>query len=42
MKRFSSKSVVVTGRSNGIGLAAAKRIVAEGGSILITGFMPRD
>lgn len=37
MNRFSGKSVVITGGSSGIGLAAAQRIVAEGGSVLITG-----
>lgn len=37
MGRFSGKSVVITGGSSGIGLAAAQRIVEEGGSVLITG-----
>lgn len=37
MSRFSGKSIVITGGSSGIGLAAAKRIVDEGGSVLITG-----
>lgn len=37
MTRFSGKSVVITGGSSGIGLAAALRIVAEGGKVLITG-----
>jgi len=37
MARFSEKKVVITGGSSGIGLAAAKRIVGEGGEVLITG-----
>jgi len=37
MARFTDKNVVITGGSTGIGLAAAKRIVAEGGAVLITG-----
>jgi len=37
MGRFEGKSVVITGGSSGIGLAAARRIVEEGGSVLITG-----
>ncbi|WP_030538261.1 SDR family NAD(P)-dependent oxidoreductase [Sphingobium sp. DC-2] len=37
MQRFSGKSVVITGGSSGIGLAAARRIVEEGGSVLVTG-----
>ena len=37
MQRFRDKSVVITGGSSGIGLAAAKRIMEEGGSVLITG-----
>lgn len=37
MQRFKDKSVVITGGSSGIGLAAAKRIMDEGGSVLITG-----
>ena len=37
MSRFKDQSFVVTGGSGGIGLACAKRIVAEGGRVLITG-----
>ena len=37
MQRFRDKSVVITGGSSGIGLAAAQRIMEEGGSVLITG-----
>ena len=40
MTRFSGKSVVITGGSSGIGLAAALRIAAEGGQVLITGANP--
>ncbi len=35
--KFSNKVVVVTGGSNGIGLAAAKAFSAEGASVFITG-----
>ena len=37
MSRFENQSFVITGGSGGIGLATAKRIVAEGGRVLITG-----
>lgn len=37
MARFAGKSIVVTGGSSGIGLAVARRIVDEGGRVLITG-----
>lgn len=37
MARFADKSIVITGGSSGIGLATARRIVAEGGRVLITG-----
>ena len=35
--RFTGKNVLITGGSGGIGKAAAERIVAEGGRVLITG-----
>ncbi|MEN0060616.1 MAG: SDR family oxidoreductase [Myxococcota bacterium] len=37
MERFAGKNVVITGGSNGIGLATAERIHQEGGQVLITG-----
>jgi NAD(P)-dependent dehydrogenase (short-subunit alcohol dehydrogenase family) len=37
MDRLQGKTVVVTGGSSGIGLAAAKRFVAEGAHVFITG-----
>lgn len=40
MGRFTDKAVVITGGSSGIGLAAARRIVSEGGRVLITGSNP--
>lgn len=37
MARFAGKSVLITGGSSGMGLAGARRILAEGGRIVITG-----
>eukprot|EP01136_Pigoraptor_vietnamica_P001310 Opistho-1_new@27770 len=37
MNRFANKTVLVTGGSSGIGLAAAKAYAAEGARVLITG-----
>jgi len=36
-QRFEGKSVLVTGGSSGIGLATAKRFVAEGATVFVTG-----
>lgn len=35
--RFSGKTILITGGTNGIGLASAKRIIAEGGTVIVTG-----
>ncbi len=40
MNRFQDKNVVITGGTSGIGLATAKRVVAEGGRALVTGRDP--
>jgi NAD(P)-dependent dehydrogenase (short-subunit alcohol dehydrogenase family) len=37
MNRFNSKTILVTGGSSGIGLAAAQAFVAEGARVIITG-----
>lgn len=37
MQRFEGSVTLVTGGSRGIGLAIARRVVAEGGSVVITG-----
>lgn len=37
MARFTGKKIVITGASSGIGLAGAKRIIAEEGEVMITG-----
>jgi NAD(P)-dependent dehydrogenase (short-subunit alcohol dehydrogenase family) len=37
LARFTGKRVLITGGTSGIGLAGAKRIVAEGGQVLVTG-----
>ncbi|QAY72176.1 SDR family oxidoreductase [Agromyces protaetiae] len=37
MQRFENKVALITGASRGIGLAIAKRLVDEGGSVVITG-----
>jgi NAD(P)-dependent dehydrogenase (short-subunit alcohol dehydrogenase family) len=38
--RFTNKAVVITGGSSGIGLATARRVVEEGGRVLVTGSDP--
>ena len=35
-KRFSGKTVVITGASGGIGVAMAKRFAAEGASVVVS------
>ncbi|GAB3638977.1 SDR family oxidoreductase [Hymenobacter arcticus] len=40
MNRFQNKFVLITGGTSGMGLAGARRIVAEGGQVLITGRHP--
>lgn len=37
MARFDNQTVLVTGGTSGIGLATAKRILAEGGTVIATG-----
>jgi NAD(P)-dependent dehydrogenase (short-subunit alcohol dehydrogenase family) len=36
-KRFTNKTILITGGNSGIGFATAQRIVAEGGRVIITG-----
>lgn len=40
MARFENKRVLITGGTSGMGLAGAKRIVAEGGTVIATGLNP--
>ena len=40
MNRFQNRNAVITGGSNGIGLATAQRISDEGGTVLVTGRDP--
>lgn len=37
MERFENKRVLITGGTSGMGLAGAKRIVSEGGRVIVTG-----
>lgn len=40
MARFDNKHVLITGGTSGLGLAGAKRIVVEGGRVIVTGLDP--
>ena len=40
MARFQDKRVLITGGTSGMGLAGARRIVREGGSVIVTGMTP--
>ncbi|MEM9464710.1 MAG: SDR family oxidoreductase [Actinomycetota bacterium] len=40
MTRFTDRHVVITGGTSGIGLATARRIASEGGTVLVTGQDP--
>lgn len=40
MARFEDKRVLITGGTGGMGLAGAKRIVSEGGTVIVTGMTP--
>lgn len=37
MGRFDDKTILITGGSSGMGLAGARRIVSEGGKVILTG-----
>lgn len=37
MQRFKNKTAVITGGTNGMGLATAQKFIEEGGSVIITG-----
>mgnify|MGYP006187063043 CR=1 FL=1 len=37
MKKFSNKLAIVTGGNSGIGFAAAKELISEGATVIITG-----
>jgi len=41
MGRFTNKCILITGGTNGIGLAGAKRIAGEGGKVIVTGMSQR-
>ncbi|MBO9122996.1 MULTISPECIES: SDR family oxidoreductase [unclassified Rhizobium] len=37
MSRFSDKRILITGGTSGMGLVGARRVIAEGGTVLLTG-----
>jgi NAD(P)-dependent dehydrogenase (short-subunit alcohol dehydrogenase family) len=37
MDRFNNKRILITGGTRGMGFAGAKRVVAEGGRVIVTG-----
>ncbi len=37
MQRFKDKTAVITGGTNGMGLATAQKFIEEGGCVIITG-----
>src|SRR3954471_17641833 len=41
MSRFTSKIVVITGGTSGIGLTAARQFLKEGATVVVTGRDPR-
>src|SRR5271166_5280785 len=42
MGRFTNKIVVITGGTSGIGLAAARQFIKEGGTVVVIGRNPRS
>ncbi len=42
MDRFTSKIVVITGGTSGIGLATARQFIKEGAKVIVTGHRPRS
>jgi NAD(P)-dependent dehydrogenase (short-subunit alcohol dehydrogenase family) len=42
MGRFTNKTVVITGGTSGIGLAAARQFMTEGATVVVIGRSPRS